>query len=209
MRFRISAAERAKSTAPSSFLKIGARLRLRGVLRARMNRASLQSAQGLDDQIRTYRGKAGSQSLGGIVGLDREFFLEQDVAGIEPGVDAHCGDAGDGLAVCDGPLDRSRTAIFRQQRGVEVDVAESREIEHPLRNDAAVADDDDSVGLESRELSAEFFVGLDAVGLDDGKIQLQCRLFDRRRNKFKAASFGTVGLCHDQMHAESGGDQLF
>ena len=106
-------------------------------------------------------------------GGDCEFLLQKDVAGIEAGVDAHRGDAGDGFAARDGPLNRRGTAVFRKQRGVQVDVAERREIEHPLRNDAAVADDDDGVGLECGELGAKFVVGLDAVRLSDGKIQFQ------------------------------------
>ena len=56
---------------------------------------------------------------------------------------------------------------------MQVDVAERREVEHPLRDDAAVADYDDGVGLEGGELRAEFFVGLDAVGLGDREIQFQ------------------------------------
>ncbi len=62
---------------------------------------------------------------------------------------------------------------------MQVDVTERREIEHPLGNDAAVADDDDGVGLEFGELGAEFVVGLDAFGLGDRKMQLQRRFFDR------------------------------
>ena len=103
--------------------------------------------------------KAWGEGLGGVVGRDGEFLLEEDVAGIEAGVDAHGGDAGDGFTVRDRPLDGCGAAIFREQRGVQVDVAERREIEHPLRNDAAVADDDDGVGLEGGELGAEFVVG--------------------------------------------------
>ena len=66
-----------------------------------------------------------SEGFGGVVGRDWEFLLEEDVAGVESGVDAHGGDAGDGLAVGDGPLDGRGAAIFREQRGVQVDVAES------------------------------------------------------------------------------------
>ena len=117
--------------------------------------------------------------------------------------------AGDGFAVGDGPLDGRGAAIFREQRGVQVDVAERREIEHPLRDDAAVADDDDGVGLEGGELGAEFFVGLDAVGLGDGEIQFQGGLFYWAMHEFEAAAFGAVGLRDDEVDAESGGDQFF
>ena len=92
---------------------------------------------------------------------------------------------------------------------MEVDVAEWRKIEHPLRDYAAVADDDDRVGLEGGELGAEFVVGLDAFGLGDREIQLERGLFDWRLDEFEAASFGTVGLSDDEVDAESGVDQLF
>ncbi len=106
-------------------------------------------------------------------GCDREFALEEDIASVEAGVDAHGGDAGDGFAVCDGPLNGRGATVFREERGVQVDVAEGRKVEHPLGDDASVADDDDGVGLEGGELGAEFVVGLDAVGLSNREIQPQ------------------------------------
>ena len=80
---------------------------------------------------------------------------------------------------------------------MEIDVAERREVEHPLGNDAAVADDDDGVGLEGGELGAEFVVGLDAVGLGDGEVQFQSGFFDGGLDEFQAASLGAVGLGYD------------
>jgi hypothetical protein len=133
----------------------------------------------------------------------------QDVAGVETGVDAHGGDTRDGFSVRNRPLDGRGAAEFGEQRGVEVEVAEGRKIEHPLRNDAAVADNDDGVGLEGGELGAKFVVSLDAVGLGKGEIEFQCRFFDWRLHEFEAAPFGTIGLSDDEMNAESGGDQLF
>ena len=133
----------------------------------------MQAAQSFDHEIGADRSQARGEGFGGVVGGDCKFLLEEDVAGVEAGIDAHGGDAGDGLTVGDGPLDGSGAAIFREQRGVQVDVAEWREIEHPLRNDAAVTDDDDGVGLEGGELGAEFVVSLDAVGLSDGEIQFR------------------------------------
>jgi len=194
---------------PSSFFQDRRECSLRVVLLARANGIGLQSLQSFDHQIGTDRGEARRESFSSVVRRDPELLLHQDVAGVEAGVDAHGGDARHCFSMCNRPLDRSCAAIFRQERRVEVDVAERREIEHPLRDDAAVADDDDGVGLEGDELSAEFFVLLDSVGLGDGKVQLERRLFDRGSDKFETAAFGTVGLSHDEVHAESGVNQCF
>ena len=138
---------------------------LRVVLRTRLNHLGLQAVQGIHDKIGADGGEAWSKSFGGVVGHDREFLLKKNVTSVEAGIDPHGGDAGDGLAIRDGPLDRRGATIFREQRGVEIDVAKRGEIEHPLRNDAAVTDDDDGVGLEGCKLSAEGVVIFDAVGL--------------------------------------------
>ena len=42
-----------------------------------------------------------------------------------------------------------------------------------------------------------------------GRFSCSADSFDRRRNKFEAASFGTVRLSDDEMNAEPGFDQLF
>src|ERR1700680_4137344 len=141
---------------------------LRAVLWAGFNAAGLESTQGFDNQAGAAGGEARCQSFGGVVGRDGEVLLEEDVAGIESGVKTHGGDTGDGFAVGDRPLDGRGAAVFWEQRRVQVDVPERRKIEHPLRNDAAIADDDDGVGLERSELSAEFVVGFDAIGLGNG-----------------------------------------
>src|ERR1017187_6077238 len=91
---------------------------------------------------------------------------------------------------------------------MEIDVAEWREIEHPLGNNAAIANDDDGGGLQRGELGAEFVVGLDAVRLRDRQVQSQRRLFDRRGNEFEAASLGTIWLSYDEMNAEPSFDEL-
>jgi len=88
------------------------------------------------------------------------------VTGVEARVNSHGGDSSDGFALRNRPLNRCSATIFRQERSVQVDVAERRKIEHPLRNDAAVAHHDDGVRLESRKLSAEIGIVLDALRLD-------------------------------------------
>jgi hypothetical protein len=90
---------------------------------------------------------------------------------------------------------------------MEINVAKRREIEHPLRDDATVAHYDDGVGLDICELSAEFLIGLDALGLSDGEIQFRGGLFDGRLDEFKAAAFRTVGLGYDEMDTMAGGGE--
>ena len=68
-----------------------------------------------------------------------------------------------GLAVRNRPLDGRGAAILRQQRCVQIEVAEPRQIDHPLRNDAAIADDDDRVWANDLQKGAEFLVVLDLV----------------------------------------------
>src|ERR1700722_4509999 len=148
-----------------------------------MDGADLQSAQGLDHEIGTNGGEARRNGFGGVIRCDGELLLHQDVSGVEAGINAHGGDTGDSFALCNRPLDRGGAAIFWQERSMQIDVAESGEIEHPLWNDAAVTDDDNGVGLERGELRMEFLVGFDAVGLDDWKTQLECWLLDGRADQ--------------------------
>ena len=75
----------------------------------------------------------------------------------------------------DRPLDRRGATIFRQQRGMQVDVAQRRQIDHPLRNDASVADDDDRLRRDAFQLRAKFLVVLDLLRLGDRKIELRAR----------------------------------
>jgi hypothetical protein len=92
---------------------------------------------------------------------------------------------------------------------VNVDVAEGREVEHPLRDDSAIAYDNDGIGLSCDELAAEFFVGLDALRLTDGEIQFERGLLDRGDDELEAAPFGAIGLRDDEVDVMSGGDQRF
>ena len=59
------------------------------ILWPRLDRACLQSAQGFDHEVCADCSQCGSQSFGGIRGIDWNFFLQQDIAGIESRVDSH------------------------------------------------------------------------------------------------------------------------
>ena len=91
---------------------------------------------------------------------------------------------------------------------MQVEVAERRQIDHPLRNDAAIAHDDDGLRSDLLQLSAEFLVVLDPVRLDDGQVECEGDTFDRRRDNFHAAAAGPIRLRHDQLHAEARGYKL-
>ena len=134
--------------------------------------------------------------------------MHQDVAGVDSGIDAHGGDAGDGFSLGDCPLDRRRAPVLRQQRGVQVEISKTREIEHPLRDDAAVADDNDRVRVESRKLLPEFVVVFDFVGLRDWKFQADGCVFYGGDCQIHSAAAWTVRLRDDQRHGVAGLYQL-
>ena len=91
---------------------------------------------------------------------------------------------------------------------MQIDVAKRRQIDHPLRNDASIADYDDCVGLEGGELGAEFVVVLDALGLRDRQIKREGGLFYRRMSKHKTTSPRSVRLRDHQANREARVDQL-
>src|SRR5258707_1636623 len=92
---------------------------------------------------------------------------------------------------------------------MQVDVTERRQVEHPLRNDAAVADDHNNVRLETGLVRAEFVVVLDLIGLRDRQSQLQRGLFDRRGNYFQNTALVPVRLGENELNRKSGRDERF
>src|SRR6476646_2327790 len=83
-----------------------------------------------------------------------------------------------------------------------------RQINHPLRDDTAVAHDDHRIRADLSELSAKFRVLLDPGRLQNTEAQASRRLFHRRAVQFHATSAGPIGLGDDQGYVESGVDQL-
>src|SRR5712671_966418 len=152
---------------PIFFLENRCKSCQRTVLWARFNRARLQAVQSVDHEIGSDLREPRSERLGSVAVSDGHLALQKDVASVESGVDAHGGHAGDALSLCNCPLNRGGTAILREKRSMQIDVPERRQVEHPLRNDTAVADNDYDVRLEIGQLRAEFFVALDLIGLRD------------------------------------------
>lgn len=119
---------------------------------------------------------------------------KQCIAGVQAGVEEHGGDAGFGFAVGDGPLDGGGSAVFGEERAVDIDVAEARQVEHPLGDDAAVGDDDDGVGGYGFEAGAEVEIGFEALGLEDGEAEGEGELLDGGDVELELAAGGAVGL---------------
>ena len=75
------------------------------------------------EQFRAEPRKPVVQSLRIVRRQNRRAALRNNRPGVQAGVHFHDGDAGFGLAVGNGPLDRRGAAIFRQQRSVDVQAA--------------------------------------------------------------------------------------
>jgi hypothetical protein len=146
---------------------------------------------------------------GGLLFTDRDSLGEEHRTGVEASIEAHGRNTGDGLTVCYGPLDGGGSAIFGKQRAVQVDVAKAWQIEHPLRNDASVGDDEDGVRRDGFKLGAEASVGLDLFGLKDGDAVRQRCLLNRWSLKLLIAAYRAVRLGEYEGDLMAGGDDSF
>jgi hypothetical protein len=89
--------------------------------------------------------------------------------------------------------------VFRQQRGVHVEAAEARHVEHRLRQDLAVGDDDGDIRLQSRELGDELRIARPRR-LQHRHRALDRELLHRRRVQLAAAAGRLVGLADHRHH---------
>jgi hypothetical protein len=107
------------------------------------------------------------------------------ITGVQPRVHLHDGDAGLGVAGFDRAVNRRRAAPTWQQRGVDVEAAQTRQIKHPLRQDQAVRSHDDHVGLSGeqrvaglRGIGRELAVEPQASGLRHGDVMIERKGLD-------------------------------
>ena len=137
------------------------------------------------------------QAAAGVVGTDRRADLEQHWPCIQASFHLHHGDARFAIAGLDRPLDRRGPAPARQQRGVTVDAAEARNIQHHLRQNQTVGHHHQQVGLERRQfgLGGRVAQGLRLV---DGNLVLQGQLLDRAGHQFLPAAGGAIRLGVDR-----------
>jgi hypothetical protein len=78
----------------------------------------------------------------------------EHAAGIQARVHLHEGDTGRGVAGQDRPLDGRRAAPARQQRGVDIQAPEARQLQYRIRQDLAIGHDDHDIRCQHREVRA-------------------------------------------------------
>ncbi|MNC49084.1 hypothetical protein D3C75_982340 [compost metagenome] len=139
------------------------------------------------------------QRAAGISGADRGADLEQHRAGIQTGLHAHHGHAAFIVAGFDRTLDRRGTAPAWQQRGVAVDAAQARNIQHHLRQDQAIGDHHHQVRLEGRQFSLSVSIA-QGRRLQDLDTVIHSQLLDRAGHQFLPAPGRAVRLGVDGHH---------
>ena len=88
---------------------------------------------------------------GVFVGADRRPALHQAGAAVQAGRHVQHGNAGFGVAVVQGPVDRSGAAILGQQGSVQVDAAQRRNSQRAGRQDLAVVAGNEQLEIEPRQ----------------------------------------------------------
>jgi hypothetical protein len=92
---------------------------------------------------------------------------------------------------------------------MQIDAAIRREVEHPLRNDAAVGDDEDGLRKNVFEQGAELEVVLDLLRLNDRNAVFESYTLYGRRLHFHAPACGAVGLRDHKGNFVTGSDDGF
>ncbi|MNY21101.1 hypothetical protein D3C86_1546230 [compost metagenome] len=177
------------------------------VLRGGLQGALEPRAEGVDEGLGPDLGEALREDIGRLVGADRGACLQEHGAGIQALLHLHGGDPGLGVAVQDGPLDRGGAAIAGQERGVDVDAAEGRQVQDRLRQDLAVGDDHDEVGGQGLERREGLLVAAQALRLVDRDPGFEGSLLDRGHGDLLAAPHRPIGLGEDGLDVVAGREE--
>ena len=116
----------------------------------------VQADQAVEHLPRAEVGQPLGERRARLVGADRGGTPGEDGTRVEPRVDPHDADPGGGVARHDRPLHRRRAAPARQERGVHVEAAAGRRVQHRRRQDEPVGrDDEDIESPDAREFGAD------------------------------------------------------
>ena len=173
----------------------------RVVLRTRCD--LIQSDERFGQKFRARLRKAVEQLAGSLACADRRLAGQQHIAGVQSLRHQHGGNAGFLIACDDRPLNRRRAAPARQERAVDVDAAARRNVEHGLRQQLAVGNDDDDLGskLTQARLLLLFF---ERIRLKDRDAVRESKLLDRRRGQDLLAALRLIRLRVDRRDLMTG-----
>src|SRR5262245_50274633 len=147
----------------------------------------------------------------GVVRLDFDTALQQDIAGVESFGHIHYGDAGLAIARRDCGLNWRCASPARKKRSMQIQTGEAWNFEHSPRQNLPIGSDDNQI----RRKAADLFSGLwifDSRGLKDRRARLARRklgeggrllptnycLFYRRRFNALLAPDGLIRLSDDR-----------
>ena len=109
-----------------------------------------QAADCLNHRLRAETGEPVVQAATGIFGRNGRADLEQHRPCVQAGFHLHHGNARLSITGLHRALDRCGATPAWQQRGVTVDTAQARDIQHHLRQDQAVSHHHHQIGPECR-----------------------------------------------------------
>ena len=116
---------------------------------------------------------------------------QQHIAGVQTGIHLHDGDTGFGLTVQNTGIDRACTAVFGQQGCMDVQTAVLGNIQHGLRQNAAISGHHNDLGLHIPQLLLNLLTA-QILGLIDRNAVFQRLNLYRGRQHLHAAVFRGV-----------------
>ena len=149
--------------------------------------AGFQGGHRLTEDAGTHGGDPVKQLTAGFLRADGDFLADQHIAGVQPLVHLHDGNAGLGVAVQNSPLHGGAAAVLGQQGHMQVDAAILRSFQHGFGQDAAVGHHHDEVRGQRPDVGILAAVPQGA-GLEHGGPMLQSNFLDRGRGKHLLAA---------------------
>ena len=142
----------------------------------------------------------------GRVGVGNGITVRADHrARVQPRIHLHNAHARFLIARFNGALNRRGTPPARQQRGMDIQAAVARRVQHLLRQNQPVGRHHHHIRIYRTQQRQSLIVAAQLGGLGNGQPQIQRRLFYRRCLLLHAAAFWAVGLGEDERDVKSGG----
>jgi len=158
---------------------------------------------GLDEQIGSQTGEAIMQR-GRIVRFpDGGAELGENIPSIQSLIHLHDGDSRFLVTVEDSPLDRSGSAVFREERGVDIKATQAGRLKNGGRENLSIGSHHDQVGILRLKTSDKLWIAR-FFRLINGEIQFQSSGFDRGRLELETPSARSIRLRDHRKKVQAG-----